>query len=53
MGKGKVDKAFIERMKKLIKIAFPRFACEQTVLIAVLSVCLCLRTWMSIKLADV
>jgi len=25
-GKGKVDKVFFERMKKLLKIVFPRFA---------------------------
>ena len=40
-------------MKKLIQIAFPRFICPQTGLIVVLSLCLLLRTWLSIRLTDI
>lgn len=52
-GKGNVDKLFWSRVWKLVRISFPRLYSKQTAVVLVLSVCLVLRTWMSIRLADI
>ncbi len=52
-GKGRVDKLFLKRINKLLKIVFPRLMCQQTVCMLVLSVSLVMRTLMSIRLAEI
>jgi len=48
-----VDKVFIERIKKLIKIAVPSYNTKEALYLAVLTGLLVIRTYMSIWLADV
>ena len=51
--KGNVDRKFLKRLLKLIKIAIPGWASRETSYILFLSVCLVVRTILSIQLADV
>ena len=48
-----MDDIFIERIKKLLKIAIPSYKTKEVLYIVVLTGLLVLRTYMSIWLADV
>lgn len=51
--KALVDKKFIKKLKKLLKIAIPRWVGRETISIAVLSALLAIRTVLSIQISDV
>lgn len=52
-GKGSVDKKFLKRMLRLIKIAIPGWKSKEAKYIIVLSIFLVIRTILSIQLAEV
>ena len=52
-GKGNVDKVFLDRVIKLIKIAIPGVKSKEFIYIVLLTFILWLRTYMSILLAEV
>ena len=48
-----MDKEFVERIKKLLKIAIPSFKSREAAYVVILTGLLVIRTYMSIWLADV
>lgn len=51
-GKGNVDRIFIKRIKKLVKIVIPSWTCREILDLCLLTVFLVLRTFLSIYIAD-
>lgn len=52
-GQGNVDAVFIEKTRKLLKVAVPSWGSKEAKYLIILSLLIVLRTYMSIWLADV
>lgn len=48
-----MDSEFWVKLYRLIKIVFPKRFSQQHLIMIILSACLVLRTWMSIRLAEI